>query len=94
MGDSVRKYRVFIASPGDVAKERQIAREVVLSLSHRLGTYGGFVLEPVGWETHAESDMRRTFWRGLGAGLARALCALSVGSSQAEILCPLLQAGR
>lgn len=59
MGDSVRKYRVFIASPGDVAKERQIAREVVLSLSHRLGTYGGFVLEPVGWETHAENDAGR-----------------------------------
>lgn len=59
MGDSVRKYCVFIASPVDVAKERQIAREVVLSLSHRLGTYGGFVLEPVGWETHAEIDIGR-----------------------------------
>ena len=59
MEASVRKFRIFIASPGDVARERQVAREVVLSLSHRLGTYGGFVLEPVGWETHAQMDAGR-----------------------------------
>jgi hypothetical protein len=61
--DSIRRYRVFIASPGDVERERQIAREVVLELSNRVGSAGGFVLEPVGWETHA----------ALGAGRPQAL---------------------
>jgi energy-coupling factor transporter ATP-binding protein EcfA2 len=56
---SVRKFRIFVASPGDVARERQVAREVILSLSSRLGAYGGFVLEPVGWETHANVDAGR-----------------------------------
>ena len=59
MEASVRKFRIFIASPGDVARERQVAREVVLSVSHCLGTYGGFALEPVGWETHAQMDAGR-----------------------------------
>jgi formylglycine-generating enzyme required for sulfatase activity len=74
--ESVRKYRVFIASPGDVARERQVAREVVLSLSHRLGTYGGFVLEPVGWETHAQIDAGRP--QGLISPLVRE-CDVFVG---------------
>ncbi len=59
MQASVRKFRIFVASPGDVARERQVAREVILSLSHRLGSHGGFVLEPVGWETHANLDADR-----------------------------------
>jgi formylglycine-generating enzyme required for sulfatase activity len=54
-----KKYRVFVASPGDVRKERAIAREVILDLSHTLGDPSGFVLEPVGWETHAEPGVGR-----------------------------------
>ncbi|MFI5399238.1 MAG: SUMF1/EgtB/PvdO family nonheme iron enzyme [Candidatus Binatia bacterium] len=59
MPTSVRKFRIFVASPGDVARERQVAREVILSLSGRLGSHGGFVLDPVGWETHASVDAGR-----------------------------------
>lgn len=50
MDRHVRKFRIFIASPSDVAKEREAAREVVVSVSQHLGNRGGFVLEPVGWE--------------------------------------------
>ena len=51
-GATISRFRVFVASPGDAAHERQIAREVIVSLNpsvnHRLGSHGGFVLEPVG----------------------------------------------
>jgi len=50
MDPSIRKFRVFIASPGDLAREREVAREVVRSVSLRLGDRGGLVLEPIGWE--------------------------------------------
>jgi energy-coupling factor transporter ATP-binding protein EcfA2 len=59
MAERRMHYRIFVASPGDVARERQGAREVILSLSYRLGSHGGFVLEPVGWETHASLDADR-----------------------------------
>jgi hypothetical protein len=59
MSGAVRRFRVFIASPGDVSREREIARSVVLAVSNRLGGHGRFALEPVGWETHAELDAGR-----------------------------------
>ena len=59
MEGKVRKFRVFVASPGDVARERQVARDVVQTVSHRMGSHGGFALEPVGWETHAGLDAGR-----------------------------------
>ena len=47
----------MIASPGDVSKERQIARAVI----HEWNTVNSFdraiVLLPVGWETHASPEM-------------------------------------
>lgn len=52
-------HRVFIASPGDVQRERQIAREVVLEVSSRLGGYLGIALDPVGWERDAALDAGR-----------------------------------
>ena len=55
----VRLYRVFIASPGDVAEEVEIAKRVIRAVSTRLGNPGGFVLEPVRWETHAPLDSGR-----------------------------------
>ena len=57
MEASVRKFRIFIASPGDVARERQVAGQVVQLLSHRLGRYGGFVLE-LRWPTPPKADAR------------------------------------
>ena len=54
-----RHYRIFVASPGDVSEERRVARDVILSVSQRLGDRGGFTLDPVGYETHATLDAGR-----------------------------------
>jgi formylglycine-generating enzyme required for sulfatase activity len=50
MEPSVHRYRVFVASPSDVAQERSIARKVIAELSRNLGDDGGFTLEAWGWE--------------------------------------------
>lgn len=49
--------KVFIASPGDVADERTIAREVVLEWNAVNSQERGTVLLPVLWETHAVPAM-------------------------------------
>ena len=50
-------YRVFIASPGDVPKERAIVRETVIDWNSIHGPSKGMYLDPVGWETHAIPTM-------------------------------------
>jgi formylglycine-generating enzyme required for sulfatase activity len=42
-------YRVFVASPSDVAQEREIARAVIEEVS-RLGADAGLAMEARGWE--------------------------------------------
>ena len=44
----MKTVRIFISSPGDVAKERERAREVVESLRRRFSRH--FMLQPVLWE--------------------------------------------
>ncbi|URM14689.1 hypothetical protein KLJ63_03620 [Vibrio splendidus] len=50
-------YKVFLASPSDVAKERQIAREVIQKWNNLHSEETGVVLQAVGWETHSYSAM-------------------------------------
>lgn len=45
--------KVMIASPGDVANERQIARDVIAEWNHIHSEDRGLVLMPIGWETHS-----------------------------------------
>jgi hypothetical protein len=54
-----RRVRIFAASPGDVAAERDALEEVVAGLNQTLGRRLDLVLELVRWETHA--------WPGFGA---------------------------
>jgi tetratricopeptide (TPR) repeat protein len=54
----VRKIRVFAASPGDVALEREALARVVDELNRTLGHAGDLVVELVRWETHT--------WPGFG----------------------------
>lgn len=49
--------RVFIASPGDVADERDITSHVVAESNRIFGNPFGVQLEPVRWETHAWPDV-------------------------------------
>lgn len=52
-----QNVRVFIASPGDVAKEREYLREVADKINQSIAHEWGFHLEIVGWETHVIPDM-------------------------------------
>ena len=55
---SVKTIRVFIASPGDVGEERDIASLVVGELNRIFGNPFGVELSAIRWETHA--------WPGVG----------------------------
>jgi len=50
-------YNVMIASPGDVASERAIIREVIYEWNVVHSESRKIVLLPVGWETHSSPEM-------------------------------------
>jgi len=54
---SANVYKIFLASPSDVAKERQIARETIQKWNELHSENTGIVLQAIGWETHAYSSM-------------------------------------
>lgn len=51
-------YRVLIASPGDVADERNIVREEIARWNAMHSEAMRIVLLPIGWETDATPDLR------------------------------------
>ncbi|MBK6867841.1 MAG: DUF4062 domain-containing protein [Burkholderiales bacterium] len=50
-------FNVMIASPGDVASERAIARDVVYEWNAVNSSSRKIVLLPIGWETHSSPEM-------------------------------------
>ncbi|EOW4146844.1 DUF4062 domain-containing protein [Vibrio parahaemolyticus] len=50
-------YKIFLASPSDVAKERQLAREVIQKWNDLHSEETGVMLQAVGWESHSYSAM-------------------------------------
>jgi tetratricopeptide (TPR) repeat protein len=56
---ALERLRVFVASPGDVAAEREHVKAVADELNRGIAAHAGFVLEVVRWETHARPDMGR-----------------------------------
>ncbi len=50
-------YKIFLASPSDVPKERQLARETILKWNELHSETTGVVLQAIGWETHSYSSM-------------------------------------
>ncbi|MCG9630374.1 DUF4062 domain-containing protein [Vibrio sp. Isolate30] len=50
-------YKIFLASPSDVAKERQIAREVIQKWNDLHSEETGVMLQAIGWESHSYSAM-------------------------------------
>lgn len=50
-------YNVMIASPGDVASERAIIRDVVYEWNAVHSNTRKIVLLPIGWETHSSPEM-------------------------------------
>ncbi|HJQ32920.1 MAG TPA: DUF4062 domain-containing protein [Pyrinomonadaceae bacterium] len=55
----VERLRVFVASPGDVQRERAHVASLADELNRGVAAEAGFVLEVVRWETHARPDMGR-----------------------------------
>ncbi|MBI1832025.1 MAG: DUF4062 domain-containing protein, partial [Planctomycetes bacterium] len=49
--------KVMIATPGDVAKERQLARDVIYEWNGIHSEDKDIVLIPVGWDSHASPEM-------------------------------------
>lgn len=54
----VKLYRILLASPGDVADERAIAREEIYRWNSLHAVDTKTVLLPVGWETDATPDLQ------------------------------------
>lgn len=57
MSYTARIVKVMIASPSDVAKERQLIRDVIQEWNAVHAEDRKVVLMPVGWETHSAPDM-------------------------------------
>ncbi len=53
---TAKVYKIFIASPGDLEIERQIAREVIHEWNYLHSESNSIVLIPVGYETHSWPD--------------------------------------
>ena len=56
MSYDAKIYKVFIASPSDVAKERNVVRNVISRWNAINAESQGAVLLPVGWDTHSAPD--------------------------------------
>lgn len=60
MSYNAKIYKVFIASPDDVKKEREVVRSVLMKWNAINAEAKHIVLLPVGWDTHAAPEMGRT----------------------------------
>jgi predicted nucleotide-binding protein len=56
---TITKVRIFVASPGDVTKERDHLSGVVAELNTTVAAYKQMALELIRWETHAIPGMGR-----------------------------------
>ena len=54
---TMRRIRIFFASPGDVAEERDAASLVIEEIRRIVGSYLHIDVEAVRWETHAFPDV-------------------------------------
>lgn len=60
MSYNAEVFKVFIASPSDVAHERAIIREVLSRWNNIHSERYNIVLSPVGWETHSTPEVGDT----------------------------------
>ena len=56
---SVRKVRIFVASPSDMKPERQCVAKVVSRLNEAMARELGLMLEFTDWSTHVRPNMGR-----------------------------------
>lgn len=60
MSYSAKVFNVMIASPGDVASERSIIRDVIYEWNAVHSASRNIVLLPIGWESHSSPEMGET----------------------------------
>lgn len=60
MSYTAKTFNVMIASPGDVASERAIVRDVVYEWNAVHSRVRKIVLLPIGWESHSSPEMGAT----------------------------------
>ena len=53
MSELVNKYKIFLASPSDLADERTSIDEVISELNHSFSNKKNITLELIKWETHS-----------------------------------------
>lgn len=53
MAESVKKYKIFLASPSDLLDERECINDVIAELNITYGTSNGIILELIKWESHS-----------------------------------------
>lgn len=53
MPQTIRKYRILVASPSDVMDERDSINEVVSELNNSYGNRNDLTIEVIKWETHS-----------------------------------------
>lgn len=78
MSYSAKVLKVFIASPGDVLKERQIVRNVLARWNTINAEREKIVLLPVGWETDAAPDFRKSPQENINDNLLQT-CDILIG---------------
>lgn len=59
MSPKQKKIKVFVASPSDVQRERNLVERVITRLNREVSNALGVVLEVVRWETHTVPNMGR-----------------------------------
>lgn len=59
MAGQPKLYQVFLASPGDVKEERELAADAIEELNITHGPLGNYRLELLRWETHAAPNAGR-----------------------------------
>ncbi len=57
MAYNARVFQILIASPGDVAQERDIVSEVIHEWNYLNAREKGIILLPLRWETHSSPEM-------------------------------------
>lgn len=57
MSYQAKVFNVMIASPGDVASERAIIRDVIYEWNAVHSSPRNIVLMPIGWESHSSPEM-------------------------------------
>lgn len=60
MAYNAKVFNVMIASPGDVASERSIIRDVIYEWNAIHSQLRNIVLLPIGWESHSSPEMGDT----------------------------------